>query len=417
MIRIAAALLALAALGCGGTEPPGLVIAASTVGAEAAVTRRQIARFEARHPGLRVELRVTPDAAGQRHQMYVQWLNARATTPDVLQIDVVWTSEFAAAGWIAPLDDPDDADLLPAAREAARWRGRTYAVPWFVDVGLLYWRTDLVDAPPRSQADLAAAARKARAGRATRYGLVWTGARYEGLVTVFLEYLNAYGGGILDDEGRVIVDEPPAIRALAAMCEAVGPDGIVPTAALNWQEEPVRFAFQNGEAAFMRNWPYAWSLLQAPSGSAVAGKVGVTTFPPASGGQAAAALGGAQLAVSRFSEHGAQARALIAFLTEPAQLLERARDASQLPARRSVYDLPAFAGALPLPAEALRSAIDAAVARPATPVYGELSETLQVHVHRALSGQQSPAAALAEAARELRALLARTGLDRPGGPS
>ncbi|MGE3474132.1 MAG: extracellular solute-binding protein, partial [Vicinamibacterales bacterium] len=367
MIRAAAAALALAALGCGNAAPPSLVIAASTVGAEAAVTRRQIARFEARHPGVRVELRVTPDAAGQRHQMYVQWLNARAATPDVLQIDVVWTSEFAAAGWIAPLEDADEGDLLPAARDAARWRGRAYAVPWFVDVGLLYWRTDLMDAPPQSQADLVEAARAARAAGKTRYGLVWTGARYEGLVTVFLEYLSAYGGAILDGDGRVTVDEPPAVRALAAMCEAVGPGGIVPTAALNWQEEPVRFAFQNGEAAFMRNWPYAWTLLEAPSESAVAGHVGVATFPPASGGRAAAALGGAQLAVNRFSQRAAQARALIAFLTAPAQLLERARQASQLPARRSVYDMPAFAGALPLPADALRAAIDAAVARPATP--------------------------------------------------
>ncbi len=77
--------------------------------------RRQLARFAARHPGMRVELQVTPDAADQRHQLYVQWLNARAPIPDILQLDVIWTPEFAAAGWILPLDafEPDRRRLLP----------------------------------------------------------------------------------------------------------------------------------------------------------------------------------------------------------------------------------------------------------------------------------------------------------------
>ena len=97
---------------------------------------------------------------------------------------------------------------------------------------------------------------------------MWQGARYEGLVTVFLEHLGAFGGGILDARGRVIVDEPAGIRALTFMCDAVGRDGFVPSSVLAWQEEQVRFAFQNGDAAFMRNWPYAWALLQ--DGTAVA---------------------------------------------------------------------------------------------------------------------------------------------------
>ena len=94
------------------------------------------------------------------------------------------------------------------------------------------------------------------------FGFVWQGARYEGLVTVFLEHLGAFGGAILDDDGRVVVDSEAAEQALTSMRDAIYVDGIVPPAVLTWQEEQTRFAFQNGQAVFMRNWPYAYALLQ-----------------------------------------------------------------------------------------------------------------------------------------------------------
>ena len=389
-----------------------LTFSGSALGPEAVVLRRQLLRFGERHPGIEVELRVTPDAADQRHQLYVQWLNARASDPDVLQLDVIWTAEFAGAGWILPLDPfaLDADDFVPAALAASRWRGRLYAVPWFVDVGLLYWRTDLLAAPPRSLSELREAARRLRNAGTTRFGLVWQGARYEGLTTVFLEHLGAFGGGILDAQGRVTVDEPAAIRALTFMCDAVSLDGFVPSSVLTWQEEQTRFAFQNGDAAFMRNWPYAWSLLQDDSRSRVANRFAVAPFPAADGGRPTSALGGAQLAVNARSANPALAWALVTFLAAPEQMLERARLATQLPARRSLYDTGALAKALPMPIEQVRQLLDAAAPRPVTPVYSELSEILQVRLHRALSGQQTPAAALREAAREIRTLLVRSGL-------
>jgi multiple sugar transport system substrate-binding protein len=389
-----------------------LTFSGSALGPEATVVRRQLVRFGERHPGVEVELRVTPDAADQRHQLYVQWLNARAPDPDVLQLDVIWTAEFAGAGWILPLDTfaPDVDDFVPAALAASRWRDTLYAVPWFIDLGLLYWRTDLLPAPPRSLSELRDAARRFRETGTTRFGLVWQGARYEGLITVFLEHLGAFGGGILDARGRVIVDEPAAIRALTFMCDSIRRDGFVPSSVLTWQEEQTRFAFQNGDAAFMRNWPYAWTLLQDGSQSQVANRIAVAPFPAGDEGRPTAALGGAQLAVNAWSENPALAWALVRFLTAPEQMLERARLATQLPSRRSLYDTAALAEALPFPVEQVRRMLDAAVPRPVTPVYSELSEILQVELHRALSGQQAPAAALHEAAREIRTLLARAGL-------
>src|SRR5688572_15065065 len=228
---VLAVIVAASTNACGQQEGmTRLTFSGSALGPEATVVRQQLARFEEANPGVDVELRVTPDAADQRHQLYVQWLNARAPDPDVLQLDVIWTAEFAGAGWILALDRfaPDVDDFVPAAIAASRWRGGLYAVPWFVDLGLLYWRTDLLAAPPQSISELRDVARRLQQSGKTRFGLVWQGARYEGLITVFLEHLRAFGGGILDDQGGVIVDQPAAVRALTFMCEAVGRQGFVP---------------------------------------------------------------------------------------------------------------------------------------------------------------------------------------------
>ncbi len=160
----------------------------------------------------------------------------------------------------------------------------------------------------------------------------------------------------------------------------------------------------------MRNWPYAWSLLQEPAQSRVAGRVAAAPFPGVEGHGLVAALGGAQLAVNAHSAQPQLAFALAQFLTAPEQMLERARLVAQLPARLSLYDDEALERVLPIPMPPVRRALDAAIPRPVTPVYSELSEILQVSLHRALTGQQPPSTALAQAAANIRAMLARSGL-------
>lgn len=388
-----------------------LTFSGSAVGREAAVLRTQLARFTAER-GIPVEIRVTPDSADQRHQLYVQWLNARAPAPDVLQLDVVWTPEFAAAGWLLPLDDfnPGRDAFFPATIEANSWRGGLYGLPWFVDVGMLYWRTDVFEAPPATFEALATAAAGAQAAKRIRYGLVWQGARYEGLITVFVEYLGAFGGSILEG-GHVVVDSEAAVRALTTMRDHVHREGIVPAAALTWHEEETRFAFQNGSAAAMRNWPYAFSLLQGTD-SSVAGRFAVAAMPAATAdGAPTAALGGSQLAINAHSRRADDAWALIEYLTAPQQMLERARVVAQFPSRPALFEPGAgLDDSLGIAPSTAREIIAAARPRPVTPVYTQLSEILQVHVHNALTRQEEPRLALQAAAREIRALLHRSGL-------
>ncbi len=154
---------------------------------------------------------------------------------------------------------------------------------------------------------------------------------------MFLEQLGAFGGSILDADGHVAVDSEPAVRALTSMRDMIDRSGITPNAVLTWQEEQVRFAFENGETAMMRNWPYAYPLLQDSSESRVAGKFAVAPLPGGPGGAPTAALGGSELAINAFSEQPDAAYQLIDYLLQPAQMIERARVAGQLPPRPALY--------------------------------------------------------------------------------
>jgi len=400
---------------CVEQKPAGLLVfAGSTVGREGETLRRQLASFEKEHPGFHVEIRSVPDAADQQHQLYVQWLNAHVPEPDVLQLDVVATPEFAAAGWILPLDSfhPAQGEFFPATIEANRWKGSLYALPWFVDVGMLYWRSDLLDGVPATFDELSTAVSRAQRDHGLPFGFVWSGARYEGLVTVFLEYLNGFGGRFFDAAGHLAVDSDAGITALTSLRDSIYRDHTSPPDVLAWQEEQTRFAFQSGRAVAMRNWPYAYPLLADPSSSRVAGKFAVGLMPHAPGGTAVATLGGQQLAINSRSRHPDVSYALVEHLTSPEQTLERARIAGEYPARPALYDRQELR-ALGAPPDQIRSIIEHAVPRPVTPVYAELSELLQVSLHRALTRQQEPDAALHEAAEAMNGLLARAGLRAP----
>jgi multiple sugar transport system substrate-binding protein len=404
-------LVLLILLSCSpAAEETLITISGSSVGKEGEILVRQSERFERANPGVRIRVQQTPDDATQRHQLYVQWLNARVGRPDVLQLDVIWTAEFAAAGWILPLDRfaPAQADFFPATIEANRWQGALFALPWFVDVGMLYRRTDLTQAAPQTIDELNEAARNALRAGQVRHGIVWQGARYEGLITVFVEFLGAFGGTILSPDGRILVNSDAGVRALTAMREQVR-NGIAPREVLTWHEEECRFAFQNGTALFMRNWPYAVSAMSDTT-SRVAGRFVIDPMPAASGGRPAAALGGAQLAINTWSEHPDLAYRLIAFLTAPEQMLERAAIVGQYPARSALYDGEELRPLLGADPRAIRKIIAAAVPRPVTPVYAELSDELQVALHRALTGEADVRSALDAAAARMQAVIDDSGL-------
>ena len=417
-LKVIAALVAVALLGCSpapSSRQTVLTFSGSSLGAEGTLVAQQLKQFMVLHPEIRVELQRTPDDASQRHQLYVQWLNARVGNPDILQLDAIWTPEFAAAGWVLPLDPyhPVKSDFFPATIEANTWAGSLFAMPWFADVGLLYRRTDLVPREPTTLAELVSFARAAMArSGGPKFGIVFQGARYEGLITGFVEYLGAFGGRILDERGRVVVNQPEAVRALQFMRDELYGSKIAPLDVLTWHEEEARYAFQNGTAVFMRNWPYPVAAMSDPKQSRIAGKFAVSPMPGAGDGRghSTAALGGSQLAINAFSDAPEAAYRLIEYLTAPEQMLQRARIVGQYPTRQALYTDARLRGAIALPLDDARRAIESAVPRPVTPIYNELSEILQIELHRTLVRQAEPQEALDAAAKQIEALIERTGM-------
>jgi len=412
------AALLLACSGQSSKRETVLTFSGSALGAEGTLVAKQLKRFMQLNPGIRVELQRTPDDASQRHQLYVQWLNARVGNPSILQLDVVWTPEFAAAGWVLPLDKygPAKSEFFPATITANTWAGKLYALPWFADVGLLYRRTDLVPREPGTLEEMVSDAQSAMSRRGgPRYGIVSQGARYEGLITGFVEYLGAFGGQIIDDKGEVVVNRPEAVHALEFMRDELYRWHVAPLDVLTWHEEEARFAFQNQNAVFMRNWPYAVGAMSDTAQSKVAGKFAVSPMPAsgsAPNGHSTAALGGAQLAINAYTEFPDAAYKLIAYLTAPEQMLERAQGVGQYPTRSALYDDARLKGAIGIPPENARRAIESATPRPVTPIYTELSEILQIELHRALVRQAEPREALDAAAAKINALIERTGMRR-----
>jgi multiple sugar transport system substrate-binding protein len=226
--------------------------------------------FEAERPGVRVALIEGPQSTDLRENLYTAALLARDPTFDLVYLDVTWTPKFAAAGWLRPLDDafgPEErAEFLPAALAAGRHHGRLYRVPVRTDLGLTFARSDWLEEAglpaPESFDGLERAARVLQ-HPPERWGWVWQGRQYEGLVCTFLEVLAGHGGFWIDPEtGGVGLDRPEAVAAANALRRACGPGGISPAGVTTYQEEESRRLFQDGRAVFLRNWAYAYRLAQ-----------------------------------------------------------------------------------------------------------------------------------------------------------
>jgi len=368
-----------------------------------------LARFERANPGVLVRAETLPAASDEQHQFYAINLAARSADFDVLALDVIWVAEFARAGWLR-----DVSQLLPAAQrseffqgpiEAVTWNGRIYAMPWFMDAGVLYYRKDLLAkhrlTPPKTWDELAHAARTIGDRESGVHGFVWQGKQYEGLVCNALEYLWSNGGEVLR-AGRVVLDSPNNRAALAFMRSLIT-SGVSPEFVTTLTEEPAREIFGRGASVFLRNWPYAWRLFEQP-GSAVRGKVGVSALPHAAGHPSAATLGGWQLGINRYSKHPQAAERLAQYLASPAAQKALALAYGYNPPRRGLYQDKELLAAQPFLSE-LRAVYERARPRPVTPHYVRLSQVLQTELSGALAGLKTPEQALADAQRDIEAIL------------
>jgi multiple sugar transport system substrate-binding protein len=366
-----------------------------------------VSQWNALHPAQHVTPIYLPDDANDQYAQLVANLQARSSVYDVMSLDVTWTAEFASDGWITPLD----ASVIPAGQflrpavETAAYEGHLYAVPFTSNAELLYYRSDILAAahlsPPQTWAELANDAVLAGA----RYHLDGYGGQfqsYEGLTVNFAEAVQSAGGSLVLG-GAPAVDTPQATQALAFLVSGFR-EGWIPRAALGWNEEASRRAFEAGKLLFLANWPYVYGDASTPgAGNVVAGKFGVTTLPGLHG-PGSATLGGANLAISAYSRHPVTALAFIRFLTSAASERYILVHSALPPVWTSLYDQPALIARFPfLPV--LKQAILAARPRPALVDYNQFSLAISSAVHQALAQRISVQAALAQLSAELRPIL------------
>ncbi|MCW2948234.1 MAG: transporter substrate-binding protein [Actinoallomurus sp.] len=367
--------------------------------------QNQVNTWNSRHPKEQVRLIELPEDADAQRQQMVQNAQTKSDAYTVLNLDVVWTSEFAANRWITPLPKAqfDLSKFLPPTVQTATYRDQLYAAPWKTDAGLLYYRTDLlkkagISAPPKTWDEM-----KTDCGKVKGVNC-YAGQfdKYEGLTCNFSEAVDSAGGVVVDDQGKPDVNTPQAKQGLDFLVQGFK-SGLIPKEAITYQEEPARRAFEKGNLLFLRQWPYQWALSNKPGSSKVVGKFDVAPLPGL-GGPGAPTLGGHNLAISAFAKNKATALDFISFLTsentERANLLA----SSEAPTLASLYGDPELRKKFPyLPV--LKASLLNAKPRPKAVRYGDVTAAIQEDAYAALTGKMTSDQALADLQNKLGQLI------------
>jgi multiple sugar transport system substrate-binding protein len=360
--------------------------------------RQQLKDFNAQHKG-EIEAVFRPMGEDYFDQLRTQF-QAGGGDIDVISGDVIWPAQFGAAGWIDDLSslftDDMQTGFLEGPLAANQYEGAVYGVPWFTDLGVLYYRQDLLEQsgfanPPATYEELFSMAQKVQADAGVRNGHVFQGANYEGGVCNGSEFIWAHGGDILDPEDptQVVIDSPEAVAGLETYRQTLQ-EGIAPEAIVTFTEPESDAAFRNGDSVFMRNWPYVFGLLLAGDAKIKLNQVGVAPLPAGQGGtEGFSALGGWNLFINSASDVKDQAWELIRFLTTPEAVKFRAIEGSYLSPLQETYEDQEVLDKVPV-YEVVGQVTDQIKPRPVSEFYGDLSLEMAEGYNNCLNGESSP---------------------------
>ena len=404
-ITFKAALLAMAVpFAMTAVQAATVTISCGTSGQDYETCKKHADAWAAK-TGNTVKMFSPPNNTTDSLALYRQLFAAKSTDVDVMMIDVVWPGVIKDhLVDLKKYSKGAEKNHFPAIVANNTVGGKLLGMPWFTDAGLLFYRKDLVAKynlkAPGTWEDLAAAAAKIQDGERTAgnkdfQGFVFQAKAYEGLTCDALEWVYSYGGGsIIESDGKISINNANAAKALDTAASWIGK--IAPQGVLNYGEEDARGVWQAGNAAFMRNWPYAWSLGNKDD-SPIKGKIGVAALPKGgANGKNAATLGGWQLAVSKYSKVEKEAADLAMYMTSPEVQKDRAINGSYNPTIPSLYKDKDVLAANPFMGD-LFDVFTSAVARPATVTglkYPEVSNAFWDATHEVLSGKSNGAAAV-----------------------
>jgi multiple sugar transport system substrate-binding protein len=406
--------LAASAAGCtSGASPGGSAPSTNEIGPITLAIGKDnsgwvqgvITGWNKRYPNQKVTLLLLPEASNDQLAQLVANLQAKSDEYDVIDMDVIWTAEFASNGWIIPLPEsqfPLKAFLKPAV-DTAMYQGRLYAVPDYSNADLLYYRKDVLakagQRPPKTWAQLAELAETV----APKYGLdgyAGTFAPYEGLTVNFAAAVQSAGGSIMSaGDNKITVDSPQALEGLQFLVNGFQ-RGWIPKVALTYEEESSQAAFEAGKFLFLDNWPDVYAALSVPGpANNVYDKFWFTALPGPRG-PGSSSLGGANLAISAYSQHQRTALNFIKYMTDLTNEKEMLERGSFPPVWTQLYTDPGLVRSYPyLPV--LEQAINSAQPRPAISNYDQASLAISSSVYQALTHQKQPRQALAEMAAQL----------------
>jgi len=403
---------------CGTDEEVTLTFIAGTVGGEHEVYQGMAEQYMELCPNITVNVVERPDSTTDTLAQYQQFFEGQSPELDVFMVDVVWPAMIAEhlVDMNEYLDEETLSRFYPAVIDAYTIDGRLVALPWFAGGGMLFYRTDLLEKygleVPQTWDELATAARTIQEGERAEnpdfWGFVYQGKAYEGLTCDALEWQVSYGGGrILSPEGVIEVNDPATIEIFDKQASWVG--DFVPPDVLNYQEEEARAVWHAGNAAFMRNWAYAFTLSQADD-SAVKDKFGVAPLPGKEPGMTAATLGGWGLAVSKYSANPEAAVAFANWMSDYEALVIFHLARGEQPVLPALYEDEELLEALPYLAFTA-DILNAATPRPsvAGTQYAEVSELYYTAVNNVLAGNTDAATAMAD----LELALADLGFELP----
>ena len=400
------------AIAAPGAQSATISISCGAVGLELEICQEG-AEAWAETTGNQVNVVSTPNSATERLALYQQILAANSADIDVFQIDVIWPGILGSH--FIDLAEHIDQEVIDQHFETIVQNNtlddRLVAMPWFTDAGLLYYRADLLEKygkqPPTTWQELTDTAREIQEGERDggndrMLGFVFQAKAYEGLTCDALEWIDSFGGGqIVAEDGTITINNERAAAALELAASWIG--DIAPEGVLNYAEEESRGVFQSGNAVFMRNWPYAWALGNAPD-SPIAGKIGVTQLPKGGeDGKHTGVLGGWQLAVSKYSQNAELAVDLVRHLTSPEEQKRRAIKGSYNPTIATLYEDPEILEASPF-FGGLYDTFTNAVARPSQVTgdkYNQVSSEFFNAVHAVLSDKMDAASSLGALERSL----------------
>jgi multiple sugar transport system substrate-binding protein len=371
-----------------------------------------VKQFNESHPNGQVTFHELPDSADQQRQQMIQNTQIKNPAMAVMSVDVVWTAEFAAKGYVEalPADQFPTDKFLKATTDSATYFNKLYAYPSTSDGGLLYSRTDLlkkydIAKAPTTFDEMKAACDKIQAGEKDDKLGCFAGQynKYEGLTVNFDEAVHGAGGVIVGPDGKPNVATPEATKGLQTLTDWFK-DGHIPKGAITWQEEQGRQAFQNGNLIFHRNWSGIYSQLSKTDGSSkVVGKFQATPLPGITG-PGVSSLGGHNYAIAKNAENKGTAVDFLKFMSSPETQKSNALATSSAPTLSSLYTDADLVKKYPVYPILLKS-IETAAPRPKAVEYGDVTLKIQDAAYAALQGQTSPDAALQALQGQLQTLI------------